>query len=129
VTDSGQRFHIPLTWWILPVLLVMGVLPRRCFLEIFAGSMRVKFGWLFNRTIDMDRVECVRAVRVPWYVGPGVHIDSRWRIFVTGSYGDAVEIVLRPPHSVSFWGLRARRIVVTARPTEAVVTALHRAVR
>ncbi len=120
-----ERFAAKLTWWILPVFLMMGVTPGRCFVEVRPAALQIRLGWLFNRSFSRDSIAGAEPVSVPWYCGPGVHLDFRGRVFVTGAFGRGVEIRFAAPQSISWlFGGRCSRLVVTPKDADGFVAAL-----
>jgi len=121
-----MRYPTRMTWWTLPVFLLMGVTRGRCFIEVSDIDVRVKLGWLFDRTYPRSTIRNVQAVSIPWYCGPGVHLDFRGRTFVTGAWGQGVELEFAPPQSVGgFFGGGSRRLVVTPDDVPALLAALE----
>ncbi len=120
-----MRYPTRMTWWILPVFLLMGVTRGRCFTEVSDDDVRVKLGWLFDHTYPRSTIRNVQAISIPWYCGPGVHLDFRGRTFVTGDWGEGVELEFAPPQTVGgFFGRKGNRVVVTPRAADALIAAL-----
>ena len=120
-----MRYPTRVTPWILPVFLLLGLTRSRCFTEVSATGVRVKLGWLFDRQFDRSTIQGTASVGIPWYCGPGVHMDLRGRTFVTGAWGLGVEIQFAAPQATGWlYGGKCKRLVVTPQDAEALIEAL-----
>lgn len=120
-----MRYPTRITPWIFPLFLVMGVTRGRCFTEVTDFEVRVKLGWLFDRRFQRSAIARASVVPIPWYCGPGVHIDLRGRTFVTGAWGHGVELEFASAQATGWlYGRKCKRLVVTVQDTEALLAAL-----
>lgn len=120
-----MRSPMRITPWILPLFLLMGLTRGRCFAEVTDSQVRVKLGWLFDRRFPLPAIARASLVSIPWYCGPGVHIDLRGRTFVTGAWGQGVEFEFTSAQTTSWlYGRRCTRLVLTPRDASALVAAI-----
>jgi hypothetical protein len=111
---ARERISISITWWVRPLFLLFGITPGRAFVEVGPDQLRVRLGLLFDRAFPRAAVSASTATRVPWYCGPGVHLGTAGRLFVTGAFGPASEIAFAEPQPVAWlYGRRTRRLVVS----------------
>ena len=89
---------------------VLGIGPKRSYVEIDGEAVRARMGWGFQADIPRATIVGVRPVPYVWWAF-GVHFASRGRWIVNGSGHGVVALVLDPP-------ARARTLVVPIRLRE-----------
>ncbi|MDP3768000.1 MAG: hypothetical protein Q8S13_08285 [Dehalococcoidia bacterium] len=111
-TETSTRFQIRIDPWWQPVLAVGGGLPASSYVEVDGKAVHLRFGALFNRTIQREDIAEVVRSSWPWWMGVGWRTNLRDQVGLIGSYQGIVEIRLREP--VRVWRvLRCRRIAVS----------------
>jgi hypothetical protein len=83
---------------LLPLMVVLGLGPRRSRVELYDEELRVRMGWAFRATIP--RASIVRGTPAGWFVrnSIGVHgrpIQKTW--LVSGSRQGVVWLSVEPP--------------------------------
>lgn len=120
-----QRFGILVSPWWRPLLLLGGATPSRSFIELGDGTLRVRFGWLFDHSFPIETVEDASPRRLPLWVGIGWHMDFCGGIALTGSLRNGVEIRFREPQRVRMLiPLRCRRLAVSLENPQGFLDAL-----
>ena len=127
---AGQRFLIRRERLTRALLLAVGLArDSNSYVEIDAGRLHMRFGWLFDCSFALTDVALVEE-------RPG--LDLRWRtdtgglIGVAGSYEGVVEVRLREIRRLSgrlpFIKVGCDRLAISLEEPEAFVAALRRAI-
>jgi hypothetical protein len=112
----------------LPMLALFGGTPGRSYVELTDGTVRFRFGWLFDYRVP--RREIAGASRTTWSLlgGIGWRLALGGRVGLIGSLANVVEVRLDPPRwiRVVFVPWRCRRICVSVVDPDALLAALRR---
>ena len=124
--STVQRFAIRRALWGRPILWLFGGTASRSYAEIGAEALRIRFGWLFDKSIPLAAIEGVQPSRWPWYWGLGWRTNLVGRIGLVGSYSGIVDIALRRRRLV--WllilPLPCKRLTVSLEDPDGFVAAL-----
>jgi hypothetical protein len=106
------------------LLTLLGLAPKRSFVDLDDGTMRVKLGWGFSARIPQERVVAARPVP-PVRFTIGAH-GWRGRWLVNGARDGLVEIDLAEPVRAFTLGfpIRLRQLVVSMEDPDAFLEAL-----
>jgi hypothetical protein len=119
----GDRFPMRLDPWWRPLLLIGGATPGTSYVELEAGTLTLRFGWLFRQTIPRSHIDGAVETRWPPWYGIGWRTTFRGRFGLIGSLGGVVEIRLRTP--IRVWRVLAcQRLVVSMEEPERFLAAL-----
>ena len=110
----------------MPLGLLTGMWPRRCFVELGAGDVTVAMGWAFRARIPRPAIEAVQPARVGPWAGVGVH-GWRGTWVVNGTLRGMVEVVLRDPVPARLYvfPVRLRRLFVSVDDPEGLAQQLR----
>ncbi len=111
---EAQRFDLRYGWGKWP-LTIVGMGPKRSWIEVDDDKVRVRMGWAFSATIPRDAIADVSAEPMKGWLGIGVHgLGSHWQ--VNGALGPGVALTLDPPvrARVAFFFVRLRMLRVGA---------------
>ena len=106
-------------------MVLLGVVPERCRVEVDDGELRVRMAWLFG--LDVPRVNVRSVAREQGRVwGWGAH-GWRGKWLVKGSSSGLVRIELDPPgHGrVAGVGVEVRVLVVSVEDPDRLIAALN----
>ncbi|WP_436793858.1 hypothetical protein [Actinospongicola halichondriae] len=123
---NEQRFDLRYSWTKWP-LTILGMGPKRSWIEVDDSEVRVRMGWAFSATIPRDAVTDASEEPMKGWLGIGVHgFGSRWQ--VNGALGPGVEFTIDPAvrSRVAFFFVRLRMLRVGAADPAAVIAALSR---
>ena len=103
---------------------MLGVSPRRSYLELAADRVRVRMGWGFCADVPRLSLRCPR--RVPNAISIGVH-GWRGRWLVNGAAGPLVAVAIDPPAPARVLGfpIRLRQLIVSVEDPDAVIAELR----
>lgn len=90
----GQRFLIRRDAFWRPVLVPFGAGDGRSFIEVQEGTLRLRFGWIFDERLRLAEILEARRAKCPWWGGIGWRYLPRGRIGLFGSYEGIVELRL-----------------------------------
>lgn len=108
-----------------PVLMITGMLPRWCRVDIDDDALDVRMSWAFQATVPRSSVRSARR-RDGWQpLGFGVH-GWRDRWLVNGSWNGLVSIEIDPPARARVLGVpvRLRELHVSVDDPDALVAGL-----
>ena len=97
---SGTRFPMKLDPWWRALLLVGGATQNNSYLEIEHEALIVRFGMLYQDTLQIQDIESVGEADWPLWMGVGWRIGFGERFGLIGSYDGVVELRLREPLKV-----------------------------
>ena len=127
-----MRFNIRFTRnsVLRPVLILFGATPKRSYVEIEQGSLRVCMGRWFDETFALESIQAFSMARWPWYFaigGLGVKI-VRDGVAVYGSIKNMVKIKLKEPRwiVVVFIPKRCSQIWISMEDPDGFLAALGR---
>ena len=106
-------------------MVLLGVVPEHCRVEVDDGELRVRMAWLFS--LDVPRVNVRSVAREEGRVwGWGAH-GWRGKWLVNGSSSGLVRIELDPPGRgrVSGVGVEVRELVVSVEDPDGLIAALN----
>lgn len=107
-----------------PVLMVTGMLPRWCWVEVDETTMTARMSWAFRTTVPRSSVRSARR-REGWRpFGFGVHgWGGRW--LANGSWDGLVSIEIDPPARARVLGvpIRLEELHVSVEDPDALVEA------
>ncbi len=121
------RFTISFSTTMRALLGLLGLGPRRSWLDVGAEQVDVRMGWAFHATIPRSAVvEAARPDRSR--IGWGVH-GWNGRYLINGSRGGLVRIVVSPPQRATMIGLPVtlRELTVSVDDPDGLVGALANA--
>ncbi len=95
-----MRFPILMSPLWRPLLLPFGGTADRSFLEIEDGSLRVRFGWLFDHRFPLSEVEAASPSHWPVWGGIGWRTNLRGTVGLIGTYVHVVEVRFKAPQRV-----------------------------
>jgi hypothetical protein len=79
---------------------MFGGTAERSFVEFDGDSLHVRFGFLFDERIPLQRISSVERARWPLIGGLGWRTNFIDTVALVGSYSDVVRLRLSPPVSV-----------------------------
>ncbi len=97
---SGTRFPMKLDPWWRALLLLGGATQSNSYLEIDNEALTVRFGMLYEGTLQIQDIESVEEADWPFWMGVGWRIGFGERFGLIGSYDGVVEMRLREPLKV-----------------------------
>ena len=83
-----------------PFLMPCGGTPERAYAEMENGSLRVRFGWLFNHRFPLSDVEAASPSHWPVWAGIGWRTNFRGTVGLIGTYVNIVEVRFKVPQRV-----------------------------
>lgn len=121
--NAGTRFPIRMDPVWRPLLLVGGAMQGNSYLEINGDHLVVRFGWLYQDSIQLEDIESVEEGDWPIWMGVGWRIGFGQRFGLIGSYDGIVNIEFKEPLRV--WQLmRCKRMSVSLEDPTTFVAAL-----
>ena len=98
MNQTSHRFPIRFGRFNAALMTLLGMGPRRSFVEVTDGDLRVKMGWGFSATVPRSSVTEVERRGYVWWAF-GVHslgwTMSRW--IVNGSSHGVIKLLIDPP--------------------------------
>jgi len=96
------RFEMRVDPFWRPLIVPFGGTDARSLAEITDdGTLRVRFGFLFDHAFPLSSIESAAAVRPPWWAGIGWRTTFVGQIGLLGSHDGCVEIRFREPATVN----------------------------
>ncbi len=121
---SGTRFPMRLDPWWRPLLLAGGATTSNSYLEIDHEALIVRFGMLYQDTLQIQDIESVEETEWPIWMGVGWRLGFGQRFGLIGSFDGVVEMKLREPLRV--WRFASfTRLAVSLEDPVAFVGALE----
>ncbi len=87
-----MRFPILMSPLWRPLLLPFGGTSQRSYVELEDGTLRVRFGWLFDHRFPLSQVEAASPSHWPLLGGIGWRTNFRGTVGLIGTYVNVVEI-------------------------------------
>ena len=123
---TEERFRMRLDSWWQPLLLAGGATHENSFVELRDSDVRLRFGYLFDKTLSLQDVESVQEAAWPWYLGVGWRTNFMGLMGLIGSYRGVVELTLREPQR-AMGVFRFRRLAVSLEEPQRFVEAVAKA--
>ena len=121
---SGTRFPMKIDPWWRALLLVGGATQSNSYLEIENEALTVRFGMLYQETLQIQDIESIEETDWPIWQGIGWRIGFGERFGLIGSYDGVVELRFREPLKV--WRfVNFSRLAVSLEDPVAFVGALN----
>ena len=105
--SPGRRFAIRYSRALRPFLVLIGLGPRRSWVELGAAELTVRMGWGFNATVPRSAIRSARR-QPDWWLAIGIHTNLRGTWLVNGSPKGLVAMDLEPAVAGRCMGLRVR---------------------
>jgi len=96
---TTKRFELAISPVWRPALLVLGVTPKRSYIEIVEENVHVCFGRL-EYDFPLEAVEDVRLSRWPLWAGVGARTNFRGTVGLVGTYVNVVKITFKEPQQL-----------------------------
>ncbi len=90
-----------------PLLIAIGLTPRRCYLDLDPDTLSVHMSWCFHADVPRGAIRSVSAVKNPYPGSFGAH-GWRGRWLVNGAAGPLVAVEVEPPVRARCAGFRVR---------------------
>ncbi len=122
-TTTLERFPIRFTG-ANQAMVLLGIMPRRCFVEVGEESLRVQMTWTFSATVPRASVRSATMDDAP-VTGWGVHgWQGSW--LVNGSSSGIVRVEIDPPGEARllFWPVQLRVLRVAVEDPDRFIRSL-----
>src|SRR5689334_18136641 len=96
---TTKRFAVAISPVWRPALLVMGVTPKRSYVEVDEEDMHVSFGRL-EYYFPLEAVEDIRLSNWPLWAGIGARTNFRGKVGLVGTYVNVVKITFKEPQQM-----------------------------
>lgn len=103
-----MRTSIHRSNWVKPLLWLFGGTEDRSYVEIEGDTLHVRFGFLFNERVPLDKITSVEREHWPIIAGLGWRTNLIDSIAVVGSYSNVVRLGLSP--RVPMWLVRRMNV-------------------
>ena len=97
--STTKRFALAISPLWRPALFLVGVTPKRSFIEIGEEDLQVSFGGL-EYHFPLDAVEDVTLSRWPLWAGIGARTNFRGAVGLVGTYVNVVKITFAKPQQL-----------------------------
>jgi len=94
------RFQILRSPLIIPAFTIFGATRAKSYVELIQDGLHVRFGFLFNHSLDLSVMGSVEHSQWPWYLGLGCRIGTGGRFAVVGSTKNVVRIAFKEPQEI-----------------------------
>jgi len=94
---SGTKFPIRIDPVWRPLLLLGGATQGSSYLEIERDALIVRFGWLYQDTLQLSNIEGAEEGEWPIWMGIGWRVGFTDRLGLTGSYEGIVNVHFNEP--------------------------------
>src|SRR5262249_56750703 len=104
---SEQPVRFPIRFGALkPLLVLVGLTPRRCYAEVGPEAVRVRMSWSFRADVPRAAIRSAHRLHDErWSIG--VH-GWRGRWLVNGARGPLASLAIAPPAHAAVRGIRIR---------------------
>jgi hypothetical protein len=121
-----MRFPILVSPLWRPFLLPFGGSRDRSYVEIEDGTVRVRFGWLFDHRFPLDEVEGASPSHWPVWAGIGWRTNLAGTVGLVGTYVNVVEVRFKKPQRVRMLiPTRCQRLYVSLEEPREFMSALR----
>ena len=96
---TAKRFELAISPVWRPALLVLGVTPKRSYIEIGEEDVHVCFGRL-EYYFPIEAVEDIRLSNWPLWAGVGARTNFRGTVGLVGTYVNVVKIAFKEPQQM-----------------------------
>ncbi|MBK9258280.1 MAG: hypothetical protein IPM54_00405 [Polyangiaceae bacterium] len=103
-----MRTSIHRSNWLKPLLWLFGGTEDRSYVEIEGDTLHVRFGFLFDERVPLDKITSVEREKWPIIAGLGWRTNLIDSIAVVGSYSNVVGLRLSP--RVPMWLVRRMNV-------------------
>jgi hypothetical protein len=108
-----------------PFLLPFGGSRERSYVELENGTLRVRFGWLFDHSFPVEEVEGASPSHWPVWAGIGWRTNLSGTVGLVGTYVNVVELRFKVPQRVRMLlPTRCQRLYVSLEEPRDFMTAL-----
>jgi hypothetical protein len=123
-----MRFPILISPLWRPFLLPFGGTRDRSYLELENGTLRVRFGWLFDSSFAVEQVEGASPSHWPVWAGIGWRTNLAGTVGLVGTYVNVVELRFKAPQRVRMLlPTRCQRLYVSLEEPREFMAALRQA--
>ena len=121
-----DRFEMRIDPFWRPIIVPFGGTDARSVAEIQDdGTLRVRFGFLFDHTFPLANIESASSARPPWWSGISWHTNFVGQIRLLGSHDGCVEIRFRDPATVNMLlPSRCQRLILSLKLPKDFLAAL-----
>ena len=124
--STTRRFEMAISPVWRPALLVLGVTPKRSFIEIGEEDFHVSFGRL-QYHFPMETVEDVRLSTWPLWAGIGARTNFRGAVGLVGTYVNVVKITFKEPQQMRMLvRTNCKELFLSVEEPHAFITALKK---
>ena len=128
-----KRYTVRRYGWLQPLLFLVGAArDSNSFAAIEGDVLRLRFGWFFNETFPLSRIESLARGRWPWYYGLGWRSNLVGMVGIVGSFSGVVELRFRQRQRVAgilpFLKLGCDSLMVSLNEPDDFIEALSRAI-
>ena len=126
VAMSNKRFAMAVSPVWRPALLVMGVTPKRSFVEIGDEDLHVSFG-RFEYQFPIEAIEEVAISKWPVWAGVGARTNFRGTVGLIGTYVNVVKVTFKEPQQMRLLvKTSCRSLYFSLEEPHSFVAAVHR---
>lgn len=123
---TTKRFALAISPVWRPALLVLGVTPKRSYIEIGEEEAHVCFGRL-EYHFPLNAVEDVRLSNWPLWAGIGVRTNFRGNVGLVGAYVNVVKITFKEPQQMRLLlKTMCKQLFLSVEEPHALITALKK---